>query len=89
MRILWVKAGKLLPLDTGGKIRSYNLLRQLRARHDVTLLSYYPGERDAAYETEIRSAFPGAITAPISPARDTAARNALHYAARLPLTAPR
>jgi polysaccharide biosynthesis protein PslH len=88
MRILWVKAGKLLPVDTGGKIRSYNLLRQLRARHDVTLLSYYPGERDAAYETEIRTAFPGAITAPISPARDTAARNALHYAARLPLSAP-
>jgi glycosyltransferase involved in cell wall biosynthesis len=88
MRILWVKAGKLLPLDTGGKIRSYNLLRQLRARHDVTLLSYYPGKRDAAYETEIRSAFPGAITAAISPAGDTPARNALHYAARLPLAAP-
>src|SRR5512145_3151501 len=27
MRVLWTKAGKLLPVDTGGKIRSYNLLR--------------------------------------------------------------
>ena len=24
MRVLWTKAGKLLPVDTGGKIRSYN-----------------------------------------------------------------
>jgi hypothetical protein len=46
MRLLWVKAGKLLPVDTGGKIRSYHLLRQLAARHDVTLLSYYGGTRD-------------------------------------------
>ena len=29
MRLLWVKAGKLLPVDTGGKIRSYNLLCHL------------------------------------------------------------
>lgn len=88
MRILWVKAGKLLPLDSGGKIRSYNLLKQLRARHDVTLLSYYSGDRDAGYETGIRTAFPGAITAPIPPSRDTAARSAAHYALRLPSSAP-
>ena len=29
MNILWVKPGKLLPLDTGGKLRSYNILRHL------------------------------------------------------------
>ena len=53
MRILWVKAGKLLPVDTGGKIRSYNLLRELAARHEVVLLSHYGGERDEGYEEEI------------------------------------
>jgi glycosyltransferase involved in cell wall biosynthesis len=62
MRILWVKAGKLLPVDTGGKIRSYNLLRQLASRHDVTLLSYYGGERDEEYEREIAEHLPGAET---------------------------
>src|SRR5438128_10186448 len=62
MRLLWVKAGKLLPIDTGGKIRSYHLLRQLAARHDVTLLSYYGGPRDEAYEAEIRRHFPLAQT---------------------------
>jgi hypothetical protein len=39
MKILWVKAGKLLPVDTGGKIRSFNILRHLAKSHEVTLLS--------------------------------------------------
>ena len=62
MRILWVKAGKLLPVDTGGKIRSYNLLRQLSARHKLTLLSYYGGARDEHYERELDEHLPGAET---------------------------
>ncbi|HJQ69739.1 MAG TPA: glycosyltransferase family 4 protein [Blastocatellia bacterium] len=61
MRILWVKGGKLLPVDTGGKIRSYNLLRQLAARHELTLLSYYDGPRDASYEGEIVEHFSRAV----------------------------
>ncbi|HEX5734114.1 MAG TPA: glycosyltransferase family 4 protein [Blastocatellia bacterium] len=61
MRILWVKGGKLLPVDTGGKIRSYNLLSQLAARHEVTLLSYYDGKRDASYESEIVEHFSRAV----------------------------
>lgn len=60
MRILWVKAGKLLPVDTGGKIRSYNILRQLARNHDVTLLSYYGGAQDSVYEAELRRELPGA-----------------------------
>lgn len=62
MRILWVKAGKLLPVDTGGKIRSYNLLRQLASRQALTLLSYYGGARDESYEHEINEHLPGAET---------------------------
>jgi sugar transferase (PEP-CTERM/EpsH1 system associated) len=41
MRILWVKAGGLVPPDTGGKIRSYNILRELARKHSVTLFSFY------------------------------------------------
>lgn len=62
MRILWVKAGKLLPVDTGGKIRSYNILRHLARTNKVTLLSYYGGKKDPAYETEIQRELPGAQT---------------------------
>jgi sugar transferase (PEP-CTERM/EpsH1 system associated) len=41
MRILWVKAGGLVPLDSGGKIRSYHMLKGLARRHQVTLYTYY------------------------------------------------
>ena len=60
MKILWVKAGKLLPVDTGGKIRSYNILRHLAKEHEVTLLSYYGGKRDSDYEVAIAQRLPGA-----------------------------
>lgn len=62
MRVLWVKAGKLLPVDTGGKIRSFNILRHLARAHSVTLLSYYGGRKDSGYEAEIARVLPGAET---------------------------
>src|SRR5688500_17010591 len=83
MRILWVKAGKLLPVDTGGKIRSYNLLTQLAARHEVVLLSYYSGVRDPVYERDLRDRFPGAAVIYTG-----AAGGPLHYAGRLAWRAP-
>jgi glycosyltransferase involved in cell wall biosynthesis len=62
MKILWVKAGKLLPVDTGGKIRSFNILRHLARWNQVTLLSYYGGRRDESYETALRNVLPGALS---------------------------
>jgi len=38
MRLLWVKSDILLPLDTGGKLRTWHLLRQIASRHTVTYL---------------------------------------------------
>jgi len=84
MKILWVKAGKLLPVDTGGKIRSYNILRGLRTRHDVTLLSYYGGERDAGYERDIANHIPGAVTV----CTGTPDSSVIDYARRLANPAP-
>ena len=49
MRILWVKAGGLLPLDSGGRIRSYNLVRELAKRHRVTFFGFHAGEDTAAH----------------------------------------
>ncbi|MGZ7042882.1 MAG: glycosyltransferase, partial [Thermoanaerobaculia bacterium] len=85
--MIWVKAGKLLPVDTGGKIRSYNILRHLAARHDVTVFSYYPGERDAAYEQELHHLFPGAEAVALG-APGGLVRRAMHYAVRFPNLAP-
>src|SRR5436305_7219950 len=88
MRILWVKAGKLLPVDTGGKIRSYNLLRELAARHEVVLLSYYGGERDEGYEEEIEKHLPGAVTVHTGAVEAGAFHQGLDYLRHLPSHAP-
>lgn len=42
MRVLWVKSGGFLPLDTGGKIRSFSLLKELATRHEMSVFTFYP-----------------------------------------------
>jgi sugar transferase (PEP-CTERM/EpsH1 system associated) len=49
VRILWVKAGGLLPLDSGGRIRSYNLVRELAKRHQVTFFGFHSRQDNAAH----------------------------------------
>jgi glycosyltransferase involved in cell wall biosynthesis len=87
MRILWVKAGKILPVDTGGRIRSYNILRHLAERNETTFLSYYPGERDAEYERELTAIFPRALAFAAGAPAGKAAQ-LLHFAMRFPRSAP-
>ncbi|MCW5981785.1 MAG: glycosyltransferase [Bryobacteraceae bacterium] len=41
MKILWTKAGGVLPLDTGGRIRSFQTLKELARRHEITLHVFY------------------------------------------------
>jgi polysaccharide biosynthesis protein PslH len=60
VKILWVKANKILPLSSGGDIRSYHIARQLAAHHQLTFLSYYGGPRDSQYEQDLKAHFPGA-----------------------------
>jgi polysaccharide biosynthesis protein PslH len=88
VKLLWVKAGKLLPVDTGGKIRSFNLLRELARRIDVTLLSYYSGARDAEYESGLAAAFPGAVAMHTGVPDGSSASRAIDYARRLLSPAP-
>jgi glycosyltransferase involved in cell wall biosynthesis len=88
MRILWVKAGKLLPLDTGGKIRSYSILRLLAAQHQLTLLTYYGGQRDIDYEREIGYLFPGAVTFFTAAPAENTVRYILSYVVKLPSPVP-
>jgi polysaccharide biosynthesis protein PslH len=83
-----VKPGKLLPLDTGGKLRTYNILRHLSAAHAVTYLSYYGGTRDANYEREISALFPGALPVFTGIPEFVGLRRILDYLRRLPLRTP-
>jgi len=48
MRILWLNAGLLLPLDKGGKLRTWHLMRHLARRHDITYLSFADPSATAA-----------------------------------------
>jgi glycosyltransferase involved in cell wall biosynthesis len=88
MRVLWVKAGKILPVDTGGKLRSYHLAKQLASRHELTFLSYYDGPADERYERDIAKEFPDAVTIRSGWTLDDPVQRLLHYAGRLPSSAP-
>jgi polysaccharide biosynthesis protein PslH len=86
VRILWVKAGKLLPVDTGGKIRSYNLLKHLSSANETTLLTYYDGPRDSEYEDQITQQF-SAVTINTG-LNQSKQGQVLNYLKSLPLSAP-
>jgi polysaccharide biosynthesis protein PslH len=64
MRILWVKAGGLLPLDTGGKIRSYQILKNLATNNSVTLFTFYPEHADDQH-FQLREIFEDVICCPL------------------------
>ncbi len=90
MRVLWVKAGKLLPVDTGGKIRSYNIVRRLAQDkdHEVTLFSYYGGRRDPEYETALPRQFPHSQIVCTGTPESDGFRGVVDYLCRLPRLAP-
>jgi len=55
MNILWLNANLLLPLDKGGKLRTWHLMRHLAQHHEITYLSFAepntrPDEREGMRE---------------------------------------
>ncbi len=88
MRVLWVKGGKLLPVDTGGKIRSFNILRRLSKDHELTLVSYYGGRRDPDYEAALPQQFPQSQVVYTAAPDSDGFRGVLDYLYRLPRLAP-
>jgi hypothetical protein len=39
MKVLWLKSELLHPVDKGGKIRTYQILKHLKREHDVTYIA--------------------------------------------------
>lgn len=73
MRILWVKAGGVWPLNSGGRLRSFHILSELSRRHRVTLLTTHsPG----GSPEDLRAQLPGCeqvVSFPhVVPKRDSA-----------------
>jgi sugar transferase (PEP-CTERM/EpsH1 system associated) len=54
MRILWLKSDLLLPLDKGGKLRTWHLLRHLARRHDITYLAFTERDESPAATSGMR-----------------------------------
>jgi polysaccharide biosynthesis protein PslH len=88
LKILWAKANKILPVHSGGDIRSYNIVRHLASQHDLTFFSYYDGAPDAAYDKALGEHFPGAVCLCTGKRHDTPLRRGLDYVARFPGQAP-
>jgi polysaccharide biosynthesis protein PslH len=88
MRILWVKADKLLPVQNGGNIRTYHVLRYLSARHELTFYSYYGGTPDPDYERDLQQQLPGAVAVCTGKRELSGAARGLDYLAHLSAQPP-
>lgn len=82
MKILWVKAGGLVPPDTGGKIRSYNILRELARHHSVTFFSFHSAHENDAH-AGLNQVFERVVCAPLSLPAPKSFAEAVDYGARL------
>lgn len=82
MKILWVKAGGLVPPDTGGKIRSYNILRELARRHSVTFVSFYAAH-DNDQHGGLKGIFDRVVCLPLKLPEAKSATEMLSYGVRL------
>ena len=82
MKILWVKAGGLVPLDVGGRIRSFHIMKELARRHALTLFTFYPEQPDDRHP-ELRSTFAQVVCQPLEIPPTKSLADYLDYARHL------
>jgi sugar transferase (PEP-CTERM/EpsH1 system associated) len=82
LRLLWAKSGGLVPLNTGGKIRSFNLLKELARNHDVTLFTFY-GRHPGDSHQQLQQYFSRVVCVPIELPEARGAGEAMDYARNL------
>ena len=64
MKILWLNSGLLLPLDKGGRLRTWHLMRHLAARHDISYLSFTDPTQTAADRDGMQAVASQLVTIP-------------------------
>jgi polysaccharide biosynthesis protein PslH len=82
MRILWVKAGGLVPPDSGGRIRSYNILRELARQHSITFFTFYAAQPDDQH-SKLNQIFEKVTSIPLSLPKPKSASELLDYGLNL------
>ena len=87
MKILWVKAGGLVPPDTGGKIRSYNILRELARQHSITFFSFYAAH-DSDLHPDLKNMVDRVVCVPLDLPASKSFAEMLDYSIRLFSSAP-
>jgi sugar transferase (PEP-CTERM/EpsH1 system associated) len=75
MRILWLNANLLLPLDKGGKLRTWHIMRELARQHEITYLSFAHPSQTAADHDGMRDVCSRLETVP----RTDAAKGTLRF----------
>ena len=80
MKIIWVKAGGLVPPDSGGKIRSFHLAKELAKNHEVTLFSFHVAEPNDEHHT-LAPPFHQVVTHPLNVSTGRGFGEALGYLA--------
>ena len=83
MRLCWIKAGGFVPLDFGGRIRSFQMVKELARRHTVTVLTFYPAVEDDPHR-EIAPLFEELITVPLQLPKQRSTGEYLDYLRLLP-----
>ena len=77
-----MKSGGLLPLDTGGKIRSFQLAKELAKKHQVTLFTFYPEHPDDRH-SELERTFSRVVRIPMRLAKRASFIDCVNYARNL------
>src|SRR5258708_11587356 len=89
MKIIWVKSGGLLPLNHGGRIRSYHLAKELASHHDVSLFTFASEEEDPIpANNPLKGYFQNVICLPIKIPEARSLREFLYYARNLMSSRP-
>ena len=83
MKLCWIKAGGFVPLDYGGRIRSFQMVKELARRHAVTVLTFYPAVENDPH-SEIAPLFEELITVPLRLPKQRSAADYLEYLRLLP-----
>jgi sugar transferase (PEP-CTERM/EpsH1 system associated) len=82
LRIFWIKAGGLVPADTGGKIRSLNTLKELAKHHEVSVFTFYR-KHDGDRHPQLAGLFHEVVAVPMDVPASKSARDVFEFASSL------
>jgi len=89
VKILWVKSGGLLPLNHGGRIRSYYLAKELARHHDLSLFTFASAAEDPVpAHAPLKEIFRDVVCLPITIPEARGVRESVNYARNFLSTKP-